>query len=348
MKNFLSRYFEDYKINETIAHSVPRTITDGDVSLYLATTGSRFALNYSSEFSKNLGYKSTPIDDILLFHLVFGRTVPDLSLNAIANLGYAGVKFLKPAYVGDTIKSSSKIIGLKENSNGKTGTVYVESIGENQHGEKVLSYFRWLMMRKRKNEPHLDASTIPDLPKSVNEKEFEIPRNINFEKWDPIISGSDAFFDDYEEGEEIHHLDGQTIEEAEHQLATRLYQNNARVHFNHHVEKSGRFGKRIIYGGYIISLARAISCNGFANGFKVAAIHSGRHSSPTFSGDTVYAWSKIIKKSSINENIGSLKVRTLASKNDDNMNFPDEKDFPKNIVLDLNYSILIPKKEKNE
>ena len=344
MKNFISRYFEDYKLDEVITHSIPRTITDGDVAIYLATTGSRFALNYSSKFSKSLGYESTPIDDILLFHIVFGRTVPDLSLNAIANLGYAGVKFLKPAYVGDTIKSKSKIIGLKENSNGKTGTVYVESVGENQKGEHVLSYFRWLMMRKKSNKTHLEKPTIPDLPEFVDEKEFIVPEKFDNKKWDPIITGSNAFFEDYNVGEEIHHLDGQTIEEAEHQIATRLYQNNARVHFNHHVEKDGRFGKRIIYGGYIISLARAISCNGFANGFRVAAIHSGRHSAPTFSGDTIYAWSRVLSKTTINDSIGALKIKTFASKNDNKMSFPEGKKLPDNIVLDLNYSILIPKK----
>ena len=122
-KNFKSRFFEDYILGETIKHSVPRTVTSGDVSLYLATTGSRFAINYSQEFSRDLGFKGTLVDDILVFHLVFGRTVPDLSLNAIANLGYADVRFLNPVYIGDTINSTSKIVGLKENSNGKTGTV---------------------------------------------------------------------------------------------------------------------------------------------------------------------------------------------------------------------------------
>ena len=159
--------------------------------------------------------------------------------------------------------------------------------------------------------------------------------------WNSKITGSNAFYDDYEIDEEIHHLDGQTIEEAEHQLATRLYQNNARVHFNQHVEKEGRFGKRIIYGGYIISLARAISCNGFANSIKIAAIHSGTHSAPTFSGDTIYAWSKVLEKKELDKEIGALKIRTLASKNNSKIIFPDEK-LPENIVLDIIYSILIP------
>ena len=342
-KNFKSRYFEDYKLNEEINHSVPRTITDGDVAIYLSTTGSRFPLNYSAEFSKTLGLKKIPIDDILLFHMVFGRTVPDLSLNAIANLGYAGVKFHKPAFVGDTLNASSKIIGLKENSNGKTGTVYVESVGKNQNDEIVLTYYRWLMMRKR-NEGMIKSfqNTIPDLPDKVKTKDFNLIENFDIDKWSSSVSGSSFYFNDYTEEEEIHHLDGQTIEEAEHQIATRLYQNNARVHFNQHIEKSGRFGKRIIYGGYIISLARAISCNGLANTFKLAAIHSGKHSAPTFAGDTIYAWSKILEKEIIHKNVGAMMIRTLASKNDSKMNFPDKKNLTDNIVLDLEYSVLIP------
>lgn len=342
-KNFKSRYFEDYKIKEEIHHSVPRTITDGDVSIYLSTTGSRFPINYSVEYAKALGLQRLPVDDILLFHMVFGRTVPDLSLNAIANLGYAGVTFQQPVFVGDTVSASSEIIGLKENSNGKTGTVYVKSIGKNQHGEIILTYYRWLMMRK-KTQGMIDSfkNNVPDLPDKVNTTDFILPKNLIIENWSTQVSGSKNYFNDYDINEEIHHLDGQTIEEAEHQVATRLYQNNARVHFNQHVEKDGRFGKRIIYGGYIISLARAISCNGFANTFKVSAIHYGKHSAPTFSGDTIYAWSKILKKEKINDKIGTMMIRTLASKNNAEMKFPDKNNLSENIVLDLEYSVLIP------
>ncbi len=345
MKNFKSRYFEDYKLNDEIPHSVPRTITEGDVAIYLATTGSRFALNYSKEFSKSLGFERILLDDILVFHMIFGRTVPDLSLNAIANLGYAGVNFKKPVFVGDTVSATSKIIGLKENSNGKTGTVYVESVGRNQNGEIVLSYFRWLMMRKKK-EGMIDSfeNQVPSLPERVQTNAFYIPENFKSSKWSSEVTGSDSFFEDYGVDEEIHHLDGQTIEEAEHQIATRLYQNNARVHFNQHVEKGGRFGKRIIYGGYIISLARAISCNGLANAFKISAIHSGKHSAPTFAGDTIYAWSKVIEKEKINENFGTLFLRTIASKNESKISFPEKDKLSENIVLDLEYSVLIPTK----
>ena len=199
------------------------------------------------------------------------------------------------------------------------------------------------MMRKRKEGiVNSYEDIVPKLPVKVSTSDFSIPSSLKLKKWDSAVSGSPYFFDDYQLNEEIHHLDGQTIEEAEHQMTTRLYQNNARVHFNQHIEKDGRFGKRIIYGGYIISLARAISCNGLANTFKLAAIHSGKHSAPSFAGDTIYAWSKILDKEKIDEDIGSMMIRTIASKNNSDMTFPEKNDLSKNIVLDLVYSVLIP------
>ena len=203
------------------------------------------------------------------------------------------------------------------------------------------------MMRKKSSGMIKSfVNKVPDLPIKLDEKDFEIPKSLNFNEWSTQITGSDFLFDDYDINEEIDHLDGQTIEEAEHQIATRLYQNNARVHFNNHIEKDGRFGKRIIYGGYIISLARAISCNGLANAFKILAIHSGRHSAPTFAGDTIYAGSKILDKNKINDSLGCLLVRTIASKNEPKINFPDKNDLSENMVLDLEYSVLIPVKVK--
>ena len=84
------------------------------------------------------------------------------------------------------------------------------------------------MMRK-KEEGLVDSfkNIVPELPDKVDYKDFFIPQDLNLKNWNIDFSGSDAFFDDYKIGE-INHLDGQTIEEAEHQMATRLYQNNAR------------------------------------------------------------------------------------------------------------------------
>src|SRR5271165_3981996 len=131
------RFFEDFRLGEVIRHATPRTVTTGDVALYTALYGSRFAVQSSDAFARAIGYPAAPLDDLLVFHVVFGKTVPDISLNAVANLGYAEGRFGVPVFPGDTLSATSTVIGLKENSNRQTGVVYVRSIGTNQRGETV-------------------------------------------------------------------------------------------------------------------------------------------------------------------------------------------------------------------
>ena len=147
-KTAAGRFFEDFRIGETIRHATPRTLNAGDASLYSALYGTRFAPQSAETFARAIGYPASPIDDLLAFHVVFGKTVPDISLNAVANLGYADCRFLKAVYPGDTLSSVSEVIGLKENSNRQSGVVYVRSRGFNQRGETVIDYVRWVMVQK--------------------------------------------------------------------------------------------------------------------------------------------------------------------------------------------------------
>ena len=342
LKTNAGNFFEDFSLGQKIAHATPRTVTAGDQALYAALYGSRFAVQSSDEFARSVGYPKSPIDDLLVFQIVFGKTVPDISLNAVANLGYAECVFSKTVYPGDTLSAQSEVIGLKENSNGKTGTVYVRSHGTNQHGEKVLSFVRWVMVRKRDEKSAPPVFHVPELLKVTNIK-MERPR-LNIANWNFVLSGSRHRFEDYAIGEKIDHLDGMTVEEAEHQLATRLYQNTARVHFNQFAEASGRFGRRLIYGGHVISLARALSFNGLANAFHIAGINGGRHVAPLFAGGTVFAWSEIIDKTT-HDDVGALRIVTRATRDLPCANFPVEDGSPEKpgVILELDYWALIPR-----
>ncbi|MBY0429944.1 MAG: MaoC family dehydratase, partial [Rhodospirillales bacterium] len=160
-------FFEDFRLGQEIRHATPRTVTTGDVALYCALTGNRFAFASSDEFARALGLPAAPLDDLLAFHIVFGKTVPDISLNAVANLGYADGRFGVPLMPGDTVTSTSKVIGLKENSNRQTGVVHVRSTGINQRGEMVLDYARWVMVRKRDKDAPAPQECVPDLPAAV-------------------------------------------------------------------------------------------------------------------------------------------------------------------------------------
>ena len=342
-------FFEDYQIGQILKHATPRTVTAGDVALYMGLYGPRFAVQSSDAFAKAIGYPRSPVDDLLMFHLVFGKTVPDISLNAIANLGYAEGRVMRAVYPGDTLSTVSEVIGLKENSNKETGTVYVRSTGRNQHGDIVLQYCRWVMVRKRDKSLPVGDPVVPKLKDRVDPSEFgkAVPPLIT-EAYDYDLAGAVSRWGDYEVGERIDHVDGMTLEEAEHQIATRLYQNTAKVHFNLHTESKGRFGKRIVYGGVCISLARALSFNGMNNAFHVAAINGGRHVAPLFAGDTVYAWTEILEKAEIpgREDVGALRTRLVAVKNQDCSEFPyktDGKTYADGVMLDLDIWVVLPR-----
>ncbi|MCU0967311.1 MAG: MaoC family dehydratase [Rubrivivax sp.] len=347
-KTRAGNFFEDFRLGQRLVHAPPRTVTQGDVAVYTALFGPRFALHSSDPFARALGLPGAPIDSMLAFHLVFGRTVADVSLNAIANLGYAGCRFGVPVYPGDTITADSRVIGLKPNKDGKTGVVYVHSTGVNQRGETVLDYRRWVMVRKRDESAPPPETVVPELPASVPVAELHCPIAVAPGAYDAARAGSDFLWDDYVPGERIDHVDGMTIEDAEHMLAARLYQNNAKVHFNQHVEREGRFGKRIVYGGHVISLARALSCNGLANAQLVAAIHGGRHAAPSFAGDTIYAWSEVLAKDALpgRHDVGALRLRTVATKDRACHDFPghDAAAPEPAVVLDLDYTVLMPRR----
>lgn len=343
-------FFEDFRVGQELSHATPRTVTTGDVALYTALFGSRFAVQSADSFAAACGLPRSPIDDWLTFHIVFGKTVPDVSLNAVANLGYAQGRFLKPVYPGDTLSSTSTVIGLRENANKESGVVYVRTTGRNQRGDSVLDYCRWVMVRKRDKATPAPVPEVPKLASAVAAKDLVVPGDFDPKGFDLRLSGSAALWDDFAVGRKIDHRDGVTIEDAEHMMATRLYQNTARVHFDGHEQTKSRFGKRLIYGGHVISLARALSFNGLANACFVAAINGGRHVAPTFGGDTIYAWSEVLDKAELQGrgDVGALRVRTMATKNHPCGDFPDkagDQTHPA-VVLDLDTWLLIPRKAK--
>ncbi len=345
MKSKLGNFFEDFRVGQTIGHATPRTLSEADAALNIALTGSRHALFSADSFAQACGLPGAPIDPLLVFHVVFGKSVPDISLNAVANLGYAEGRFLVPVYPGDTLSAESEVLGLKQNSSGKTGIVTVRTTGSNQDGEAVLSYVRWVMVNKR--DP---AAVIDDAPPAmakpfVASSELMLPPTLDFSAYDFALAGAPHGFEDYEIGEKIDHVDGMTVEEAEHQLATRLYQNTARVHFNAQAA-AARGGKRLIYGGVAISVARSLAFNGLANAQLMLAINGGRHVNPLHAGETLYAWSEVLDKADLGR-AGALRLRLVAAKDRPCADFPGklaDGSYDPAVVLDFDYWAAIPKR----
>jgi len=340
------RFFEDFALGETIRHATPRTLGEGDRAVVAALYPHRFALHCSDPFAQACGYPRSPFDEMTVFHVVFGKSVPDVSRNAIANLGYADCRFLRPVYPGDTLSADSEVIGLRQNASGKTGVVYVRTVGRNQDGLPVLSYIRWVMLRTRRPDSPAPKEVLPRLP-PVGPHDLPRPENFHLDGYDGARAGSPHRWADYAVGERIDHVDGVTIEEAEHMLATRLWQNTARVHFDAGLAAEGRFGRRIVYGGHIMSLARALTFNGLANAQWMAGINAGAHCAPCFAGDTVHAWSEVLDSAPLDGiGLGALRLRTVAVKNRPAAGFPrlGEDGKPADgVVLDLDWWALLPR-----
>ena len=340
-KTNAGNFFEDYSVGQILTHAVPRTVKMGERALYHALYPARHALYSSDQFAQDCGLPFSPLDDMIAFHVVFGKTVPDVSLNAVANLGYAQGRWLLPVWPGDTLRSQSEVIGLKQNSNGKTGVVYVRTTGLNQHDEAVLEYVRWVMVRKRDVDAPAPDTVVPDLPKAIDPADLVIPKGLDFTGYNFDLAGEPHRWGDYAIGEKIDHVDGVTIEEAEHMMATRLWQNTAKVHFDTSARPDG---SRLIYGGHVISMARALSFNGLANAQMVVGLNGGAHANPCLAGDTIRSWTEVLDKAeTAAPGVGAIRLRLVATKGGQpfELRGEDGKYLP-SVLLDLDYWALIP------
>jgi len=288
---------------------------------------------------------------LLLFHVAFGKTVQDISLNAVANLGYADMRFAAPCYPGDTIRAESEVIGLRENASRRSGIVYVRSNAYNQSDELVLTWVRWVMVHKHDATAVAPEPVVPTLTEMVTPERLAIPSFIDGRRLEAKNTGSADFWEDYAVGERIDHPAGMTLDESDHTLATKLYQNNARVHFDAFAMRDSSFGRRLVYGGHVISICRALSYEGLENAFAIAAINGGSHTNPTFAGDTLYAITEVRDKWTLpgRDDVGALRLRLIGVTN----LMPPKlvspigtvAKAPPNVVLDLDYTVLIPRKK---
>jgi 2-methylfumaryl-CoA hydratase len=338
-------FFEDFALGQVVKCPTPRTITVGDISNYIAYTGDR---------TPRFCGPAQLIHPLVTFHAAFGQTVRTISLNAVANLGYAGVKWLAPVRIGDTLYVELEIVGLKENSSQTSGIVYVANRVTNQYGIEVMSFYRWVMVRKRDNAPtaYKDNPIIPELPKYITPEELQVyavPLPTRVE------TGGQFAWEDYEENERILHYDGITVNHSDHMCFTRLFQNSAKVHFN----TMATNGKPLVYGGVPISFGYALSFNGLENRLGICGLNGGTHANPVHTGDTLYAMTDVLEKAEPNHpDIGALRLRLLCIKNDDPSKLADPATYlikhedPKkpgrrkhneHIVLDLDYWELVPK-----
>jgi 2-methylfumaryl-CoA hydratase len=345
------RLFEDFTVGQLLTHPIPRTVHGGDLSLYMALTADRNPLASSTEFARSLGFVREVVPELLAFHLVFGKSVVDVSQLAIANLGYAEGRFLRSVYPGDTLIAESEVIGLRETSNAQSGVVYVRTRGINQKGQEVMTFVRWVLVPKRDPSKPTGQASAPQLAAALTVDQLVIPPTLNLQRFHDLrwVTGSPHMWDDYAVGERIEHPGAMTIEEADHLAATRLYQNTAQVHFDALAAQSTKLGRRIVYGGHVMSVAMALSQHGLGNALCLAGLNGGSHLVPTVGGDTISAISEVVERAELagRRDLGALRLKLHAVKNVPRAELAqlavagDARD-PR-VVLELDYWTLMPR-----
>jgi len=147
MKAFeLGNYYDEFVIGETIRHSLSKTIFESDNNLFSLLTMNHHPVYTNLNFVKNHQHKQILVVGTLVFSLVVGMTVPDISGKAIANLEYESVKHSAPVFINDTIRAETKVLDKWKTSKYDRGIVYVETKAFNQNNTEVLCFKRKVLI----------------------------------------------------------------------------------------------------------------------------------------------------------------------------------------------------------
>ena len=142
-------FFENFKINETINHSISKTIFESDNNLFSLLTMNHHPVHTNIDYASKSEHKQILVVGTLVFSLVVGFTVPDLSGKAIANLGYEKIMHLHPVHINDTLTAKTKVLNKRESNTKKDrGIVCFETIGYNQNNIAVISFRRNVLIKK--------------------------------------------------------------------------------------------------------------------------------------------------------------------------------------------------------
>ena len=150
MRNEMGYYFEDYIEDELIVHSKSKTIFESDNNLFSLLTMNHHPIHINTQYALNSQHKEILVVGTLVFSLVVGLTVSDISGKAIANLSYDKIMHIKPVFIGDTIYARSKILNKKDSKTKENlGKIEIETIGSNQNERDVISFTRKILIKKK-------------------------------------------------------------------------------------------------------------------------------------------------------------------------------------------------------
>jgi acyl dehydratase len=145
----IGNYFDDFRVGEIIHHSLSKTIFESDNNLFCLLTMNYHPVHTNVDYAEKQQHGKVLVVGTLVFSLVVGFTVPDISGKAIANLDYEKIEHLAPSFIGDTLYARTEILDARPSrSKPDRGIVYVETTGYNQEGIDVIRFRRHVLVKK--------------------------------------------------------------------------------------------------------------------------------------------------------------------------------------------------------
>jgi acyl dehydratase len=144
-------YFEDFEIDRVFEHPLTRTVTEADNTFFSLMTMNPQPLHIDAHFAEQTEWGQRLVNSLFTLATMIGMSVQDTTLGTtIGNLGMSDVKFPKPVFHGDTLRSRTRIVSKRESrSRPDAGLVEFEHEALNQRGEVVASCRRMAFMRRR-------------------------------------------------------------------------------------------------------------------------------------------------------------------------------------------------------
>ena len=291
-------FLEDFHVGQILRHKVGKTITEGLFNAFTEFNMTTNPLSKNRRYAQRYGFRDMICPPGLVMATVFSQSVEDVSENARVNLEYINMRFGVPVYIGDTIESTSLVLGIKLSTREPDrGVVHVQTTGRNQNDEVVLTYERKVQVWKNDLNVPLQDATAGATP--------EVPVELRLPAYDPSrryaelahLTSADTYVEDFTPGDTIEHSRGRVVT-AEHVALTAMLDNTSQVHCNQFMidQNPEKFigGKLIIFGGIPFNLCLGLSCPDVADNALADIVYtSGRHTAPIFAGDTVFASTEI-------------------------------------------------------
>ncbi len=148
------RFLEDFDVGDVYQHPGGRTISEADNTWFTLLTMNTHPAHFDAEYGKASEYGKCLVNSGLTMAIVLGMSVADVSLNAIANLGWEKITLPHPVFAGDTLYAESEVLEARPSkSRPNAGIVKVRTRGLNQQGDIVLDCTRTALVYRRGASP---------------------------------------------------------------------------------------------------------------------------------------------------------------------------------------------------